>query len=132
MRCLSQLVKGDTTNHVSDQNSEPEPDANPQNQLTGVGLEHWGDAFPSTRWSIVLDQGAGALPSTERMLERLGSRYWYPLYAFLRKRGHSSHDAQDLTQGFFSTMLKRGARGHRQGAWPLPILSPRGDGSLPL
>ena len=41
------------------------------------------------------------------MLERLGSRYWYPLYAFLRKRGYSSHDAQDLTQGFFSTMLKR-------------------------
>ena len=43
---------------------------------------------------------------TQRMLERLCSQYWYPVYAYLRKKGYSSHDAQDLIQGFFSKMLE--------------------------
>ena len=74
-------------------------------QLTGVGLDHWGDAFPSTHWSIVF-QGPGEESATRRMLERLCGRYWYPMYAYLRKRGYSSHDAQDFTQGFFAKLLE--------------------------
>jgi len=73
--------------------------------VTGVGLDYWGDAFPSTHWSIVLDD-PGENSATQRMLERLCTRYWYPLYAYLRKRGYSTHDAQDYTQGFFSKMLE--------------------------
>ena len=71
-------------------------------ELTGVGLEHWGREFPSTHWSVVFDDNdvAQAGSVTQRMLELLCSQYWYPVYAYLRKKGHASHDAQDLTQGF--------------------------------
>ncbi|MFT5492989.1 MAG: DNA-directed RNA polymerase specialized sigma24 family protein [Limisphaerales bacterium] len=41
-------------------------------------------------------------------LEELCRKYWHPIYSFVRRRGHSSHDAQDLTQGFFSRLLERG------------------------
>ena len=74
-------------------------------ELTGVGLDNWGDSFPSTHWSIIFDEREEET-ATQRMLERLCSQYWYPVYAYLRKRGYSSHDAQDYTQGFFSKMLE--------------------------
>ena len=40
-------------------------------------------------------------------LEHLCGIYWYPLYAYVRRRGYSSHDAQDLTQAFFARLLER-------------------------
>ena len=40
-------------------------------------------------------------------MEKLCTTYWYPLYAFVRRRGHSAHDAQDLTQGFFARLLEK-------------------------
>jgi RNA polymerase sigma-70 factor (ECF subfamily) len=42
-----------------------------------------------------------------KALEHLCSTYWYPLYAFVRRAGHSAHDAQDLTQEFFARLLAR-------------------------
>lgn len=74
---------------------------------TGVGLDHWGDQFPDTHWSLLISaQKEDPDPSArERSLTDLCRRYWYPLYAYLRKRGRSSHDAQDLTQGFFAYLL---------------------------
>ena len=74
--------------------------------LTGVGLDHWGDNFPSTHWSILLDRKV-ASPATQELLERVCDHYWYPLYAYLRKRVRSSHDAQDLVQGFLCKMLEK-------------------------
>ena len=72
--------------------------------LTGVGLEHWKDSFPATRWSILLEEDdTGA---TQRFLAKISHHYWYPMYAFLRKRGHASQDAQDLTQGFLCKMME--------------------------
>ncbi len=56
--------------------------------------------FLTTRWSVVLAAQAG-----ERALETLCRTYWYPLYAFVRSRGHSPADAQDLTQDFFARLL---------------------------
>src|SRR5205085_6271586 len=47
-----------------------------------------------------LEQAAGAL-------EKLCQTYWYPLYAFVRRKGHSPHDAQDLTQTFFARLLEK-------------------------
>lgn len=44
-------------------------------------------------------------------LEKLCRAYWYPLYAFIRRRGNSEHDSQDLTQGFFAHLLRREAIG---------------------
>ena len=75
-------------------------------QLTGVGLNHWGDGFPSTHWSILLEENESEDSATQRLLTRICDRYWYPLYAYLRKRGHSSHDAQDLAQGFLCKMIE--------------------------
>ncbi len=63
--------------------------------------------FPATQWTVVL--AAGGTPSLESAaaLERLCSSYWYPLYAFVRRSGHSPPDAQDLTQEFFARVLER-------------------------
>lgn len=64
--------------------------------------------FPATRWSIV-DAAAHADHDTSvEALERLCRDYWYPLYAFARRSGHSAEDAEDLTQGFFAVLLGRG------------------------
>ena len=81
----------------------------PQHQ-TGVGLNHWGSQFPETHWSVLVQDRAtkmhtGDGASQEDQFTYLCSRYWYPLYAYLRKRGHASHDAQDLTQAFFAYLL---------------------------
>jgi len=61
--------------------------------------------FVTTRWSVVLAAQAGS--GGERALETLCRTYWYPLYAFVRSRGNSPADAQDLTQEFFARLLAR-------------------------
>jgi RNA polymerase sigma factor (sigma-70 family) len=65
--------------------------------------------FPPTLWSIVLKAGGQASPQAEQALAQLCSTYWYPIYAYLRRRGKSTHDAQDLTQGFFFHLLDKNA-----------------------
>ncbi|MBW3599508.1 MAG: sigma-70 family RNA polymerase sigma factor, partial [Planctomycetes bacterium] len=67
-----------------------------------------GGRFATTRWSMVLAAGRQSSPEAESALAALCETYWYPLYAYLRRKGYSSHDAQDLTQGFFSLILRRG------------------------
>jgi len=57
--------------------------------------------FASTHWSTVLAAGDSTSPDSQEALERLCRTYWYPLYAFVRRKGYSPADAQDLTQGFF-------------------------------
>jgi RNA polymerase sigma-70 factor (ECF subfamily) len=55
---------------------------------------------------MVLAAGATVAPAARDALERLCRAYWYPLYAFIRRVGNSSTDAQDLTQGFFVYLLE--------------------------
>ena len=66
------------------------------------------DVFPSTHWSVVL--AAGRSEAEPEMagaaLTELCQVYWAPLYAFVRSRGHTVHDAQDLTQSFFAYVLE--------------------------
>jgi RNA polymerase sigma factor (sigma-70 family) len=64
--------------------------------------------FATTHWSVVLAAGTGASPEARAALERLCRAYWYPLYAYVRRRGRSAHDAQDLTQDFFLQLLDHG------------------------
>jgi len=63
--------------------------------------------FTTTHWSVVM-AAAGADSAVARdALERLCRTYWYPLYAYVRRRGKSREDAEDLTQGFFASLLER-------------------------
>ncbi|MCZ7635084.1 MAG: hypothetical protein M5U12_02865 [Verrucomicrobia bacterium] len=54
--------------------------------------------FTTTHWSVVLDAGHSEPLRARAALEQLCRPYWYPLYAFARRRGQSEHDAQDLVQ----------------------------------
>jgi len=63
--------------------------------------------FATTHWSTVLAAGNSASPGSREALEKLCRTYWYPLYAFVRRQGHSSEDAKDLVQGFLLYLLER-------------------------
>lgn len=63
--------------------------------------------FATTHWSAVLTAGSGDTPRARTALGGLCQTYWYPLYAYIRRRGHPAHDAQDLTQEFFAQLLER-------------------------
>jgi RNA polymerase sigma-70 factor (ECF subfamily) len=67
-----------------------------------------GSLFATTHWSVVVAAGDAASPDARSALERLCRAYWYPLYAYVRRRGRSPHDAQDLTQAFFLQLLEHG------------------------
>jgi RNA polymerase sigma-70 factor (ECF subfamily) len=64
--------------------------------------------FDTTQWSLVSAAGNEDPDNsrTQEALEKLCQRYWFPLYAFLRSRGHPAHDAQDLTQAFLSQFIQ--------------------------
>ena len=66
-----------------------------------------GSAFATTHWSTVLAAGATTSPQATAALERLCQTYWYPLYAFVRRKGYNPHEAEDLTQGFFARLLEK-------------------------
>ena len=63
--------------------------------------------FATTRWSLVLAAGESSSDGSERALAELCARYWYPLYAYARRRGYDTEDARDLTQGFFAKLLEK-------------------------
>jgi RNA polymerase sigma factor (sigma-70 family) len=63
--------------------------------------------FVTTQWSVVLKAGRADTTHARDALAKLCQTYWYPLYAYVRRRGHSSHDSQDLTQAFFARLLER-------------------------
>jgi RNA polymerase sigma factor (sigma-70 family) len=63
--------------------------------------------FLTTHWSVVLSARKKDSPQSAAALETLCRTYWYPLYAYVRRQGHSPHDAQDLTQEFFARLLQK-------------------------
>jgi DNA-directed RNA polymerase specialized sigma24 family protein len=62
--------------------------------------------FPTTRWTLVVAAGDPRRKEARSALVSLCENYWYPLYAYLRRRGYPADQAQDLTQGFFIRMLE--------------------------
>jgi DNA-directed RNA polymerase specialized sigma24 family protein len=70
-----------------------------------------GARFQTTQWSLVVAAGQGGSPTAEQALARLCALYWYPVFAFVRRKGHSPEDAQDLTQGFFARLIEKGDLG---------------------
>src|SRR5437762_8381171 len=67
------------------------------------------DLFPSTHWSVIVAAGRSqADPEiAQAALAELCQTYWSPLYSFVRSRGYTVHDAQDLTQSFFAYLIER-------------------------
>ena len=63
--------------------------------------------FATTHWSVVLTAGQNDVPQAQDALEKLCQTYWYPLYAYVRRRGYARADAEDLTQAFFAWLLER-------------------------
>jgi RNA polymerase sigma factor (sigma-70 family) len=62
-------------------------------------------AFVTTHWSVVLTATGADTTQSQAALEHLCRIYWYPIYHFVRRQGHSIHDAQDFTQEFFARLL---------------------------
>ena len=75
---------------VSDRNSEP-----------GRAV------FATTHWSVVVEAGQSDSPNASQAMAQLCHAYWYPLYAYVRRKGYQAPDAQDLTQEFFARLLAR-------------------------
>jgi RNA polymerase sigma-70 factor (ECF subfamily) len=63
--------------------------------------------FATTHWSVVLTARDPKSPLAAEAMEKLCRRYWPPVYAFIRRRGHGPDDAQDLTQEFFARLLEK-------------------------
>lgn len=63
--------------------------------------------FCTTHWSVVLAAGQSDSTRALRALEKLCRAYWYPLYAFVRRLGHTPHDSEDLVQAFFAQCLEK-------------------------
>jgi RNA polymerase sigma factor (sigma-70 family) len=64
-------------------------------------------SFPTTRWSLIVEAGTPESPQARAALEELCSVYWYPLYAFIRRKGNAPDRAHDLTQDFFARLLEK-------------------------
>jgi RNA polymerase sigma factor (sigma-70 family) len=76
-------------------------------KVIGPRLSH-GGMFATTQWSLVLAAGhRGDDARASEALEVLCRIYWYPLYAYVRRRGCTPGDAEDLTQEFFGRLLAR-------------------------
>jgi RNA polymerase sigma factor (sigma-70 family) len=65
------------------------------------------DIFATTRWTVVVAAGRKSDTQARQALEELCRTYWYPLYAYIRRQGHSKEDAEDLTQAFFARFLEK-------------------------
>jgi RNA polymerase sigma factor (sigma-70 family) len=78
------------------------------NGLTSPGgrgrASHW---FTTTHWSVVLAAGEKDSPQAQAAWEQLARSYWFPLYAYVRRRGYPPEDAQDATQEFFARFLEK-------------------------
>jgi RNA polymerase sigma-70 factor (ECF subfamily) len=62
--------------------------------------------FPTTSWTLVAAAGDALREDSRDALACLCERYWYPVYAYVRRRGYPVHEAQDLTQDFFVRILE--------------------------
>jgi RNA polymerase sigma-70 factor (ECF subfamily) len=67
-----------------------------------------GGRFATTQWSLVLAAGLRGSAANDDALGRLCALYWYPVFAFVRSRGHGPEEAEDLTQGFFARLIEKG------------------------
>lgn len=70
-------------------------------------IEPGAATFATTHWSVVVAAGDSTSERCRAALAELCQAYWYPLYVFLRRKGLSAEEAQDLTQAFLADFLAR-------------------------
>ena len=63
--------------------------------------------FPTTAWSVISRARSGAHSEAREALASLCAVYWLPLYSYVRRIGHDSDDALDLTQGYFALLIEK-------------------------
>jgi RNA polymerase sigma-70 factor (ECF subfamily) len=80
----------------------PDDATNPSTLHTLAGTA----GFPTTRWTLVIAAADAQRTEARAALVSLCERYWYPLYAYVRRRGYPADQAQDLTQEFFVRVLE--------------------------
>jgi DNA-directed RNA polymerase specialized sigma24 family protein len=68
-------------------------------------------SFRTTQWGLLAAASVEGAAESRAALEELYRLYCYPVYAFIRRRGHGRQDAQDLTQDFFVHLLEKGTLG---------------------
>lgn len=83
----------------------------PENEPVSRGASESGvrpsGAFATTRWTVVVAAGTTGDARSKMAMEELCRIYWYPLYAYTRRRGYSKEDAEDLTQAFLARLFER-------------------------
>ena len=85
----------------------PPPDILPCVSVSGTSGAIFQNhtSFDTTRWSVVAAAGDQLSPDAAAALETLCRAYWYPLYAYIRRKGLAPADAQDVTQEFFCRLI---------------------------
>ena len=63
--------------------------------------------FATTHWSVVIAAGSPESSGYQQALETLCQTYWFPLYAYLRRHGYDTHQAEEHTQAFFARILEK-------------------------
>ena len=82
-----------------------------QDKIPKNSAQPYTSRFATTHWSVVRAAGKTSSPHSKEALGTLCRTYWFPLYAFLRRQGHNSNQAEEYTQAFFARLLeKRGLR----------------------
>lgn len=105
-RLLTHLNHGQRQGTCENRGDDPFVSTKQETELTGLGHADCPQ-FTTTHWSVVCSAREGHSEEAQRALAELCCRYWYPLYAFVRRRGSSPEDAEDLTQEFFYRLLDR-------------------------
>jgi RNA polymerase sigma-70 factor (ECF subfamily) len=87
-------------------------------EINSVRPGNGAGQFTTTHWSVVLAAAQESSPEAARALAELCRAYWYPLYAYVRRKGYDVADSQDLTQEFFARLLEKnyvGSADRRKG-----------------
>ena len=100
-----ELPTGATRANLSEKPMVQSDDHSPGTDYPLIG-QGQAAAFSTTSWSVVLTAGQSDLAGAAAAMEQLCRKYWYPIYAFVRRRGSDRQEAEDLTQGFFAHLLE--------------------------
>jgi RNA polymerase sigma-70 factor (ECF subfamily) len=79
----------------------------PYDANSSTPVDRAAGRFPTTRWSRVVAAGDRNAPEAREALAELCAAYWFPLYAFIRRKGYGPDDALELTQGYFAHLLEK-------------------------